>query len=88
MVEKFETPLQLTVTIPQSRPQQFGVHSVSFPGSTRPTIRLNAEDSALIKKWSDLLLIDASTFLRECAVNTAKELERLHNAHLKSLRSG
>lgn len=88
MSDKFEHPDHISVRVPYTRPYQYGVHSTNHHSARRITIRINNEDRTLIEKWAALLNLDTSGFIRESAANTAKELERLHNAYLKSIRSG
>lgn len=87
MSDKFEHPTHLNVHIPEHRNMQYGVHSTNHPDSVRLSIRFNPDDRKVLEKWANNLTMDISTFIRESACNTARELERLHNAYLRSLRS-
>ena len=87
--QKYEHPLRVNVTIPQgNQPKQYGVHSTLHPTAASIKFRCNAEEKKLIDKWRNELQLTESAFTRECVLNTCKELERLHNAYLRSIRSG
>lgn len=78
----YQSPLQITIPIPQERGINYGVHSTGHHTADRKMVRFNNSDTVLIEKWCALLGISFSAFIRESALGVAyalEEHERKHN---------
>lgn len=78
-VQDYEHPLQVTITLPSEEPRREGLYSTKHPDSGMVYCRLNRFDNILLEKISNELGIKIGTFVRQCAVKVAHELERLQN---------
>lgn len=86
----FDDLLYVKIPIPTSSDVSigYGVHSTHDPNAGKIDTRFNADDYKMVKEAAKLLDLNPSTFLRLCAVNTAKQITEHVNAYQQSNGGG
>lgn len=75
----YEHPLDIRIAVPSDEPRQEGIYSTKHPEASMIFCRINRFDTILIDRLAQELGIKPGTFVKQCALKVAHELERLQN---------
>lgn len=78
-VQDYEHPTRVTISVPSEEPRQEGIYSTKHPESGMVYCRVNRFDNILLERIASELGIKTGTFVKQCAVKVAHELERLQH---------